>query len=76
MHDNQTHIAVSRNVAMVGGAVSDDRRTVGLPNVIYLFDDFKRLAAEHTFIFYDLRNRRRSEEASPALSQAAGTRAT
>jgi pimeloyl-ACP methyl ester carboxylesterase len=38
------------------------RSTVIVPNAIYMFDDFERLAAEHTCIFYDLRNRGRSDE--------------
>src|SRR5208282_1562933 len=36
-------------------------KTVIIPNGLYLLDDFKRLAAGRTLIFYDLRNRGRSD---------------
>jgi proline iminopeptidase len=36
--------------------------TVVVPNAIYMFDDLKYLATGHTCIFYDLRNRGRSDE--------------
>jgi proline iminopeptidase len=42
--------------------IGDGRSTVVVPNAANMFDDFKRLAAEHTCIFYDLRNRGRSDE--------------
>jgi proline iminopeptidase len=37
-------------------------QTVLIPNGLYLLDDFKRLAAGRTLIFYDVRNRGRSDE--------------
>ena len=39
-------------------------KAVVIPNGIYLFDDFKRLANGRTLIFYDLRNRGRSDQVS------------
>jgi pimeloyl-ACP methyl ester carboxylesterase len=36
-------------------------KTVIIPNGLYLLDDFKRFAAGRTLIFYDLRNRGRSD---------------
>jgi len=36
-------------------------KTVIIPNGIYLLEDFKHLVAGHTLIFYDLRNRGRSD---------------
>lgn len=42
--------------------VGDGRSTVVIPHAVHMFDDFKRLAADHTCIFYDLRNRGRSDE--------------
>jgi pimeloyl-ACP methyl ester carboxylesterase len=35
--------------------------TVIVPNAVYLFHDFKSLASDQTIIFYDLRNRGRSD---------------
>src|SRR5690242_16971012 len=37
---------------------------VFIPNGLYLADDFKRLAAARTLIYYDLRNRGRSDSVS------------
>jgi proline iminopeptidase len=44
--------------------VGDGPQTVIIPNGIYLYDDFKHLADGRTLIFYDLRNRGRSDSVS------------
>lgn len=41
--------------------VGTGAHVVLIPNGIYLFDDFKRLAANRTLVFYDVRNRGRSD---------------
>jgi pimeloyl-ACP methyl ester carboxylesterase len=42
--------------------VGSGPKTVMFPNGPYLFDDFKHLAGGRTLIFYDLRNRGRSDQ--------------
>ena len=39
-------------------------QTLIIPNAIYMFDDFKYLSRDRTVIFYDLRNRGRSDSVS------------
>ena len=43
-----------------------------LPNGLYLFEDFKYLADHHTLIFYDVRNRGRSDAVTDASKLARG----
>jgi proline iminopeptidase len=56
------YVTAADGVRLFFQKVGDGRSTVVVPNAVYMFDDFKRLAAEHTCIFYDLRNRGRSDE--------------
>lgn len=44
--------------------VGEGRETVVVPLHLYLFEDFKHLAKTKTFIFYDVRNRGRSDAAA------------
>ena len=55
------HVTAADGVRLFFQKVGNGRGTVVVPNAVYMFDDFKRLAAEHTCIFYDLRNRGRSD---------------
>jgi len=48
------------------------KKTVIIPNAIYLFDDFKHLAGGRTLIFYDLRNRGHSDHISDSLKLKRG----
>ena len=43
-----------------------------IPNAIHMFESFKHLAANRTIIFFDLRNRGRSESVSDASKLARG----
>jgi proline iminopeptidase len=52
----------------IGGSPS----TVIIPNALYLFEDFKYLAMDHTLIFYDMRNRGRSEKVSESQKLSSG----
>src|SRR5581483_11562646 len=58
---NEGYVTTADGVRLFFQKVGDGRSTVVVPNALYLFDDFKHLAAEHTCIFYDLRNRGRSD---------------
>jgi hypothetical protein len=40
-------------IQLIGSAAD----TILVPNRIYMFEDFQRLASDHTAIFYDPRNR-------------------
>ena len=44
--------------------VGKGRQTVLVPLHLYMFEDFKHLAKDRTFIFYDVRNRGRSQSAA------------
>jgi pimeloyl-ACP methyl ester carboxylesterase len=46
--------------------------TVIIPNAAYMFDDFNRLADHRTVIFYDLRNRGRSDAITDASKLKGG----
>ncbi len=56
------YVTAADGVRLFFQKVGVGHSTVIVPNAVYLFDDFKHLAAEHTCIFYDLRNRGRSDE--------------
>ena len=43
-----------------------------IPNAAYMFEDFKYLAADHTVISYDLRNRGRSDSVSDPAKLSGG----
>ncbi len=47
-------------------------KAVIIPNAVHMFESFKQLAANRTIIFFDLRNRGRSEAVSAASKLAAG----
>ena len=47
-------------------------QTALIPNGIYLFDDFKRLADGRTLVFYDVRNRGRSDTIADPLKLERG----
>ena len=48
------------------------RKTVVVPNAVYLVDDFRSLSDEFTMIFYDLRGRGRSQSISDAAKLSGG----
>jgi hypothetical protein len=52
--------------------VGSGPETVLIPNGIYLFDDFEWLASERTLIFYDTRNRGRSDHVHDGSQLAMG----
>ena len=62
MRVTEGYVNVADDVRLFFRKIGGGRNTLVIPNAVYLFDDFKHLAAEHTCIFYDLRNRGRSTE--------------
>jgi pimeloyl-ACP methyl ester carboxylesterase len=52
--------------------LGDGAQAVVVPNGIYLLDDFRPLAEGRTLIFYDLRNRGRSDQVSDAAKLRRG----
>lgn len=52
--------------------LGDGSPTVLIPNGIYLMDDFRRLATGRTMIFYDVRNRGRSDSINDPVRLARG----
>src|SRR5690606_37174066 len=65
MQSTTGYIALQDGVRLhfttVSPASGKPRSTIVIPNEIYMFDDFRHLGAEHRVIFYDLRNRGRSD---------------
>jgi proline iminopeptidase len=55
------HVTVEDGIRLYFHIVGNGSRTVIIPNGLYFLDDFKRLATGRTLIFYDLRNRGRSD---------------
>jgi proline iminopeptidase len=56
------YVTAADGVRLFFQKIGDGRSTVVVPYGVYMFDEFKHLAAEHTCIFYDQRNRGRSDE--------------
>jgi proline iminopeptidase len=52
--------------------IGDSPSTVIIPNALYLFEDFKYLAVDHTLIFYDMHNRGRSDKVSESQKLSRG----
>ncbi len=61
MTQREGTIAPADGLLLFYQTVGSGPQTVVVPNGTYLSDDFARLAANRTFIFYDVRNRGRSE---------------
>ncbi len=74
MHVTEDYVTAADGVRLFFQKIGDGRSTVVVPNAIYMFDYFNYLAAEHTLVFYDLRNRGRSEEITDDAKLRAGVR--
>ena len=68
------YITTGDGVRLFFQILGSGEKTVIIPNAIYLFDDFKRLVDGRTLIFYDLRNRGRSDHVSDASKLKGGIR--
>jgi len=58
------YVTTEDGVKLFYQKIGDSESTVIIPNALYLYEDFKYLAADHTLIFYDMRNRGRSDKVS------------
>lgn len=58
---NGNFVEVEKGVRLFYEKVGTGRQVVVVPLHLFLFEDFKHLASDKTFIFYDVRNRGRSD---------------
>jgi len=67
MQRNEGHISAHDGIRLYFGRIGDGREAVIFPNGMYLRDAFTAFAANRSLIFYDVRNRGRSDAvANPA----------
>jgi len=72
MPPREGYVTTEDGVRLFFQKIGSGAQTVIIPNGIYLFDDFKRFAGGRTLIFYDLRNRGRSDTVSDSAKLARG----
>lgn len=58
---NEGYVTTKDGVRLFYQKMGEGSRTVIIPSAVYLFNSFKYLAKDRTVIFYDLRNRGRSD---------------
>jgi proline iminopeptidase len=61
---NQDYVTTTDGVRLFAQVLGSGAKTVIVPNASFLLDVFRGLADDYTVIFYDLRNRGRSETVS------------
>jgi pimeloyl-ACP methyl ester carboxylesterase len=69
---SEGYITTQDNVRLFYRKVGSARKIVLIPNGMYYFDDFKPLADSRTLVFYDVRNRGRSDTISDSSKLALG----
>lgn len=69
---NDGYVTTDDGVELFYQKIGNSQSTVIIPNALYLYEDFKYLVADHTLIFYDLRNRARSSEVSESSKLSKG----
>jgi len=72
MPAREGYVTTEDGVRLFFQKIGSGAQTVIIPNGIYLFDDFERIAGGRTLIFYDLRNRGRSDTVSDGAKLARG----
>jgi proline iminopeptidase len=72
MNITEGYLTAADGIRLFLQKIGDARSTVVIPNAIYMIDDFKHLALEHTCVFYDLRNRGRSDEITDSAKLKGG----
>jgi len=72
MATSEGYVTTEDGVRLFFQKMGSGPRTVVIPNAAYMFNDFKYLAADRTVIFYDLRNRGRSESVTDASKLKGG----
>lgn len=68
----ENYLTTSDGIRLFFRKVGDGPDTVLIPNGIYLFDDFERLADGRTLVFYDLRNRGHPDRVDDPAKLAGG----
>ena len=64
MSASQGYVPAADGVRLFFRKLGDGPNAVIIPNAVHMFDSFQHLAGRHTVIFFDFRNRGRSEAAS------------
>src|SRR5215472_15245010 len=72
MPSTQGYIETADGIRLYFQSLGPAPNTVVLPNGFHLLDDFQRLANKHTLIFYDPRNRGRSDTIADPSKLTAG----
>ena len=72
MEPNEDFLTTEDGIRLFLQTVGDGPQKVVIANGIYLYDDFKHLADGRTLIFYDLRNRGRSDSVTDAAKLKRG----
>ena len=69
---SEGYVTTADGLRLFFQSVGSGPRTVLIPNGIHLYDEFKCLADDRTLIFYDVRNRGRSDPVSDSSQLARG----
>jgi len=64
MPSSEGYVTTEDGVRLFFQTVGSGAQTVLIPNASFLFTDFQDLGGERTLVFYDMRNRGRSDEVS------------
>src|SRR5690348_4430367 len=72
MSQNGLYVTTTDEVRLFCRCVGESPKALLIPSAVYLFDDFRQLAAHRTIIFFDLRNRGRSDAVSDETKLAMG----
>lgn len=72
MLSSEGYITTDDEVRLYFQKIGSGSQTVIIPNAIYLLEDFMRFAEGRTLIFYDVRNRGRSDSISDVSKLARG----
>jgi pimeloyl-ACP methyl ester carboxylesterase len=72
MTTSEGYVTTADGVRLYYQSAGEDPKLVLIPNGVHLFDDFKHLAAGRSLIFYDVRNRGRSDAVADSARLARG----
>ncbi len=72
MQVTEGHLTTPGGIRLFFQVVGTGPNAILFPNGIYLLDDFRHLAAGRTLIFYDVRNRGRSDAVNDGAKRKAG----
>jgi proline iminopeptidase len=72
MQDSEAYLSTPDGIRLFYQVIGSGPTRVVFPNGLYLCDDFRRLAEDRTLIFYDVRNRGRSDALGSPESRTGG----